>query len=132
MKDILGGIIGIGIFLVTIVVSLFFAALPIAGGIWLYNTLTEDEQTSTYKVDDAEIQQDYADTLTVYERQSYMSTCNPSGQSGSQQSYCQCTLNHLEANNSVQRIRQMNGEVTDEYVPPEAWAAIEACAGYIN
>lgn len=138
MKDKLLGlttvIAGTAGVIVYIVISLLFAAIPIAGGIWLYNTLTEDKETSSYKVDDTEIKQDYTapETLTIYERQSYMDTCNPSGQPGSQQSYCQCTLSHLEANNSVQRIRQMEQEITDEYIPPEAWAAIEACAGYIN
>jgi len=134
MKDILGGMVAVVMFVAYLAVSLLFAAIPIAGGIWLYNTLTEDEQTSTYKVDDAEIRQDYTapETLTVSERQSYMENCNPSGQPGNKQSYCQCTLSHLETNNSVARIRQMEAQITDEYVPPELWAAVEACAGYIN
>jgi hypothetical protein len=94
--------------------------IVVIGGIWVIRVNNQQPITTSVQRDSG---------LTNIERQSFMRYCN---EDGTMEGYCQCTLDHLEENNSATKIRQMNNEVTNDYMPPEMWEAVDACLNRID
>lgn len=110
-----GGGLLLGI--VYIAISLAIPVLTIAGGIWFYNNVINDDEP-TYT---SQVQQ--ADKLSATERQAYMDSCmSESGEA----SYCRCTLDHLEDRYTGSEIRGF-GEASVDSIPQPLWDAVEAC-----
>lgn len=105
--------------------------LAVFGGIGVFGFVLSAISDSNEQTSSSQIIKDLqpVDKLSGVERESYMRTCvSESGE----QTYCQCTLDYLEDNYSVARIRQMGNEVTGDSLPPELWQAIDACIDTIS
>lgn len=90
------------IIVLSIVVSLAIPVLIIAGGIWVYNSLSEDEvapqtttQTTSYQTfDDTEVEHK-SDYIGQEYESLFVDGCVGAGAS---QSQCQCAFNYLDDN----------------------------------
>ena len=125
IKNIGGGILMVGIWLVSLVVSIAVPVLIIAWGIQLYESWQEPETTQTQSVPRTESDyQPQADKLSSAEREAFMDGCA----NGDNNKYCVCIYNYLDETLTNEEFidTALEGYQTGD-IPSDYSDAIKAC-----